>query len=901
VTEPAAPPAAGPGETPAGEAGPAGTSPALTAMLEARSVAVVGASSRPGSLGERMISEVVRSAAAPRVYLVNPRYQRIGGMPCHPSLADLPEPVDLVLLGVPDAALAGQLRLAAARGDRSAVVFGGAFDVPGGPRGLRAELAQIAGAAGMALCGAGCMGFVNVSYGLRAVGYVEAGVLPAGPVALVTHSGSVFSALLRTRRAIGFTVAVSSGQELVTPAAAYAEYALGLPQTRVLALVLEAMRDTGRLRRVLAAASARDIPVVLLTAGRSAGGRAMVAAHSGALAGADGAWEALARGYGVHRVYDLAEMTDTLEVFATGRRVTPPRPAPARPGRPDHDPRDHDPSTDHGSPAPPGGHPAAAASPGSAPRVAAHPDLDHAAARDHTTPGDHAAAGHHTTPGAGAPAPGEPGRADVPAVLDQPTGADRAAGPDRAAGDRRVVGVHPATTGDPAAAGVAAAPGDAAAGDHAAAEHRSLTAAAAAAGEPAGRPGAPTAGDRNTPGLQGIATVHDSGLERAHVADLADDLGVPFAVIGEATRQRLADVLDEGLEAANPLDMWSGSANAQWQLTESLAALAADPAVAAVALAVDLVPEFDGDRSYPDAALAAAARTSKPVAVLTSIPAAVDPAAAAELRAAGVPVLEGARSGLLALRHLLEHAHRAERPPPPVQPARRDRWARLLQRASRGGPGRGVLDGVTLTRLLADYGVAPARVLAADSAAAALAAAEQAGYPVVLKTAEPGIAHKSDVGGVVLGVPGPAALASAYGEMAARLGPRVLVGEMVPPGVELAVGITTDTGLGPLVVVGAGGVLVEHLADRAVALPPVDTALAARLIGGLRVAGLLAGARGHPPADLAAAARAVAAVSAIAWELGPHLAALDINPLVCGPSGAVAVDVLLEPRLPGTG
>ena len=76
--------------------------PALTAMLEARTVALVGASPRPGSLGERMISEVTRSPSRPEVYLVNPRHRQIAGRPCHPSLADLPGPVDLVLLAVPD-------------------------------------------------------------------------------------------------------------------------------------------------------------------------------------------------------------------------------------------------------------------------------------------------------------------------------------------------------------------------------------------------------------------------------------------------------------------------------------------------------------------------------------------------------------------------------------------------------------------------------------------------------------------------------------------------------------------------------------------------------------------------------------------------------------------------------
>src|SRR5258708_17368970 len=125
----------------------------------------------------------------------------------------------------------------------------------------------------------------------------------------------------RACRGFGFTLALSSGQELVTAAPAYLEYALTLPGTRLLALVLEAIRDGGALRRVLAAAAAKDIPVVLLTVGSSAAGRQLVTAHSGALAGADGGWEALARAYGLHRVSDLAEFADTVELCAMGRRV----------------------------------------------------------------------------------------------------------------------------------------------------------------------------------------------------------------------------------------------------------------------------------------------------------------------------------------------------------------------------------------------------------------------------------------------------------------------------------------------------------------------------------------------------------------------------------------------------
>ena len=691
-------------------------------MLEARSVALVGASARPGSLGARMIAEVARSPSRPRTYLVNPRYADIGGTPCLPSLAELPEPVDLALLAVPDSALGQELEAAARTGARSAVIFGSAFDPPG-TSGLRDRLAAIARQAGMAVCGAGCMGFVNVARGLRAVGYVEPDLNP-GPVALVTHSGSVFSALLRARRGFGFSLAVSSGQELVTTAAAYARYALSLRQTRVLALVLEAIRDAADLRAVLAEALAADVPAVLLSVGASQAGKALVSAHSGALAAADGAWEALAGAYGLHRVRDLAELADTLELFAAGRGA-------------------------------------------------------------------------------------------------------------------------------------------------------------------AGRGGA---GRRCAPGAAGIATVHDSGLERAHAADLAAELGVPFAPLGPVTRDRLAAVLDPRLAPVNPLDVWGTGRDTEPLFAECLSALAADPAVAAVALAVDLVPEFDGDESYPRAVLTAAARTSKPVAVLAGLPAAVDQAAAAWLRAAGVPVLEGARSGLLALRHLLDHSE--PKAPPPAQETPGDtarRWRQTLARHP-GGP-----SGAVLFDLLRDYGIPAVRAHPAATRPAALAAAAAIGYPVVLKTDEPGIAHKSDVGGVRLGLGDPGAVGAAYDDLAARLGPRVLVCQTAPPGTELALGVVRDTALGPLIVISAGGVLIEILSERAVLLAPVTRSAAVAALGRLRLAAVLAGTRGQPPANLGAIADAITGLSRLACDLGDALDALDINPLICGPSGAMAADVLAVP------
>jgi acetate---CoA ligase (ADP-forming) len=123
-----------------------------------------------------------------------------------------------------------------------------------------------------------------------------------------------------------------------------------------------------------------------------------------------------------------------------------------------------------------------------------------------------------------------------------------------------------------------------------------------------------------------------------------------------------------------------------------------------------------------------------------------------------------------------------------------------------------------------------------------------------------------------------------------------MVAQTEPPGVELSLGIVRDAELGPLVVVAAGGVLVELLADRAVALPPLDATAAQRMLDRLRLRPLLDGLRGAPAVDLDAVCAAIVAVSAIAVELGDALDALDINPVLAGPDRCIAVDVLALPR-----
>jgi hypothetical protein len=219
----------------------------------------------------------------------------------------------------------------------------------------------------------------------------------------------------------------------------------------------------------------------------------------------------------------------------------------------------------------------------------------------------------------------------------------------------------------------------------------------------------------------------------------------------------------------------------------------------------------------------------------------------------------------------------------------RSKWKGRLQ----GGTPLGEAESL---QLLADYGVPTVPFRLVQSPGEAQDAAYAIGFPVALKTAMLEIHHKSDVGGVKLGLADGAAVAAAYTDLAARLGPMALVMPMAPKGVELAFGMVSDAQFGPLVMVGAGSTLIELLAGRAFALPPFDSAEARRLIDSLSLRPLLDGKRGAPAADLEALCDALARFSVMAADLGDLLQEADVNPVSAGAAGCLALDALVVPR-----
>jgi acyl-CoA synthetase (NDP forming) len=216
--------------------------------------------------------------------------------------------------------------------------------------------------------------------------------------------------------------------------------------------------------------------------------------------------------------------------------------------------------------------------------------------------------------------------------------------------------------------------------------------------------------------------------------------------------------------------------------------------------------------------------------------------------------------------------------------------------ALRGAPGT-TLGMRELEAALVACGIPCAPARPADTAADAAAVARELGWPVALKVLSPDISHKSDVGGVRLGLGSPREVRAATEEMlaavrSARPDARidgVLVQRMAPPGKEMLLGMVRDPQFGPMVVVGLGGIYVEVLRDTASRLCPVTTDDALEMLSELRMAPVLRGVRGEPPVKLEALADAIRRFAQLSIDAA-QLVEMEINPLMAGPDGVMAVD-----------
>ncbi len=399
------------------------------------------------------------------------------------------------------------------------------------------------------------------------------------------------------------------------------------------------------------------------------------------------------------------------------------------------------------------------------------------------------------------------------------------------------------------------------------------------------------------PAEGGLVTLHDSGGERQLLIDLADEVNTPLTELCDASIAALEQRLDPGLPAVNPLDGWgAGGPDSDRAMADCLAIMMQDPGAAIGAVVHDRAPLSKIYPEYLQYLRAGHAASGKPAVLIANHQGSGADPVAVSITREGFPVVDGLRPFLVAVRALL--AWRDARSRAPMRPPHVDKVPVMaLKNALTGDEAIGEARAL---QLLADCGLPCNRTLSANSEAGVREAARQLGFPVVLKSAQSGLHHKSDVQGVHLDLADEADLARAWEDLSARLGPQVIVARMLPPGgTELFLGMIRDQHFGPLVVLGFGGVSLEALNDTVCAVPPFDQAEAHRLLGCLRLNALLTPGRGKPGPDLEAFADCAARFSVIVEQLGDVISELDLNPILVHESGCLAVDALILPAPSG--
>jgi acyl-CoA synthetase (NDP forming) len=377
-----------------------------------------------------------------------------------------------------------------------------------------------------------------------------------------------------------------------------------------------------------------------------------------------------------------------------------------------------------------------------------------------------------------------------------------------------------------------------------------------------------------------VAVIADGGGHGSIAADLVSASGLEAPAFSDALVARIEPQLERAGSVANPIDIIDG-ADGLASFTGIARACLDSGEVDAVLLTgyyggyALYSDEYREDEPREARGLAALqVELDRPIVVHSLFADAVGNGT--DLRAHGLATYERAEQAV--------HALAALATPPPLPRVA----VPLPATALRGTPGYVEARALLLAAGISYGDGGPVR----DADEAVALAGRHSLYPATLKAVDTQLVHKSDSGGVRVGLADADALRAAALDMNERLAPERLFVERsadVRDGVELVVGATRDARFGAVVLVGFGGILVETLRDTALALAPLDAPAAERLLRSLRAAGVLAGVRGRPAVDVAAAARAVVALGE-AMAAHPEISELEINPLLVTPRGAIALD-----------
>jgi acyl-CoA synthetase (NDP forming) len=290
-------------------------------LLRAKSVAIIGASQK-GAWPQGIYRNLKGAKFPGGVYLINPNYQELYGDKCYPSLAELPEVPEELLVLIPTRAVLGVLEEAAKLGTKAATIYTAGFGEGDDEKGKeRAQaMKDLCARTGMVICGPNCMGSYSVGEGLWTFPTATP-LLKKGPVGLIFQSGGSLGNWIKgaTERGIGFSYAISSGNEVSLDLVDYLSFLVNDADTKVITLMVEGIRRPDEFMAVAEQALGKGKPILAVKLGRSEMGKRQAISHTGSLAGADEVFDAVCHRLGLIRCPTLEDLTETTLAFIPGR------------------------------------------------------------------------------------------------------------------------------------------------------------------------------------------------------------------------------------------------------------------------------------------------------------------------------------------------------------------------------------------------------------------------------------------------------------------------------------------------------------------------------------------------------------------------------------------------------
>ena len=388
-----------------------------------------------------------------------------------------------------------------------------------------------------------------------------------------------------------------------------------------------------------------------------------------------------------------------------------------------------------------------------------------------------------------------------------------------------------------------------------------------------------------------LVTIHDSGGERQLILDLAADQEVDFADLNPETILKLEEILDPGLPAVNPLDAWGrGLDDSDQIMADSLTTMLQDRNASMGAVVQDrgalsrIYPEYlEYMKQANDA-------TGKPVFLVSNIQGTSSDNTVMESTARGLPILDGVYSFLAGVRCMHQYRDYLAHENDILEPIATEAITKWQQTIDQGQ----LIGEHEALEMLSDSGIAANQSYGVDNLDDVIESAKKLGYPVVLKTAVPGISHKSEIHGVHLNLNSDEELRSAYKDLNKRMGPEALLSKMIDEeGVEMILGMTTDLQFGPMITLGFGGVYAEILKDVVILMPPFSAETAKQALSELKMQPLLYGFRGSKAVDVESYCKMASKFSLFAVAMRNHICEIDVNPIILGKDICLGLDALV--------